>query len=72
MSFQNFKGDSYCVGGRHLSSRVKIYGHIKSKGSKVKIGYCSICNRLTLMTVSDKTVKAEGLGKIGKIICQGW
>ena len=45
MSFQKFKSDSYCVGGRHRSSTVETYGDITSKGSKVLIGYCSICNR---------------------------
>ena len=35
MSFQKFKSDSYCVGGRHRSATVKIYGDITSKGSKV-------------------------------------
>ena len=42
MSFNKFKSDSYCVGGRHRSATVKIYGDITSKGSKVLIGYCSI------------------------------
>ena len=26
MSFQNFKNDSYCVGGRHKSGTKKIVG----------------------------------------------
>ena len=71
MSFQKFKSDSYCVGGRHKSVTVKIYGDITSKGSKVLIGFCSICNRKKSMTVSDNTIKAEGLSsffkKLGKI-----
>ena len=66
MSFQKFKTDSYCVGGRHRSSRIKIYGDITSKGSKVLIGYCSVCNRKKSMTVSDNTIKAEGLGSFFK------
>ena len=49
----------------------KIYGNITSKVNKVLIGYCSICNRKKSMTVSDNTVKAEGLGSflknLGKI-----
>ena len=61
MTFNKFKTDSYCVGGRHRSATVKIYGDITSKGSKVLIGYCSICNRKKSMTVSDDTIKAEGL-----------
>ena len=66
MSFNKFKSDSYCVGGRHKSATVKIYGDITSKGSKVLIGYCSICNRKKSMTVSDNTFKAEGLGDFFK------
>ena len=66
MSFQKFKSDSYCVGGRHRSATIKIYGDITSKGSKVLIGYCSICNRKKSMTVSDKTIKAKGLGSFFK------
>ena len=62
MTFNKFKTDSYCVGGRHRSTTVKIYGDITSKGSKVLIGYCSVCNRKKSMTVSDDTKKAEGLG----------
>ena len=59
MSFQKFKSDSYCVGGRHISATIKIYGNITSKGKKVLIGYCSICNRKKSMTVGDKTIQAE-------------
>ena len=66
MSFQKFKSDSYCVGGRHQSATVKIYGDITSKGSKVLIGYSSICNRKKSMTVSDNTIKAEGLSSFFK------
>ena len=66
MSFIKFKSDSYCVGGRHRSSTVKIYGDITSQGSKVLFGYCSICNRKKSMTVSDNTIKAEGLGSFFK------
>ena len=66
MSFQKFKSDSYCVGGRHQSATVKLYGDITSKGGKVLIGYCSICNRKKSMTVSDNTIKAEGLSSFFK------
>ena len=66
MSFQKFKSDSYCVGGRHRFATLKIYGDITSKGSKVLIGYCSICNRKKSMTVSDNTIKAEGLSNFYK------
>ena len=33
-----------------------------SKGKKVLIGYCSKCNGKKSMTLSDSTIKAEGLG----------
>ena len=66
MSFQKFKSDSYCVGGRHRSATVKICGDITSKGNKVIIGYCSICNRKKSMTVSDNAIKAEGLSSFFK------
>ena len=43
MTFQKFKSDSFCVGGRHRSAIVKFYGDITSKGSNVL--NCSVCNR---------------------------
>ena len=70
MSFNKFKSDSYCVGGRHKSATKNIHGDITSKGSKVLFGYCSICNRNKSMNVSDNTIQAEGFGdfckKLGK------
>ena len=69
MTFQKFCW-SYCVGGRHRSATVKIYGDITPKGSKILIGYCSICNRKKSMIVTDNTIKAglssffKNLGKI--------
>ena len=66
MSFQKFKSDSYCVGGRHRSATVKIYGDITNKGSKVLIGFCSKCQRKKSMTVSDNTIEAEGLSDFFK------
>ena len=66
MSFNIVERGSYCVGGRHRSATIKIYGNITSKGSKVLVGYCSICNRKKSMTVSNNTIKAEGLGDFFK------
>ena len=66
MNFQKFKSESYCVGGRHRSGTTKVYGDISSEGSKVLIGYCSKCQRKKLMTVSDNTLEAEGLGNFFK------
>ena len=71
MSFKKIESNSYCVGGRHRSATKNIYGNITNKSSKVFISYCSICNRKKSMTVSDNTIKAEGLGSffedIGKV-----
>ena len=69
MTFNKFETNSYCVGGRHISATKNIYGSITSKGNQVLIGYCSICNGLfekKSMTVSDNTIKAEGLGNFFK------
>ena len=66
MTFNKFENDSYCVGGRHRSETKNIYGSITSKCSKVLIGFCSVCNRKKSMTVSDSTIKAEGLGDFFK------
>ena len=48
MTFNKFKTNRYCNGGRHISATENIYGDITSRGSKVLIGYCSISNRKTL------------------------
>ena len=67
MSFQKFKSDSYCVGGRHRSATVKIYGDITTKGSKVLIGFCSICNRKKSMTVQIILLKQKDYLVFSKI-----
>ena len=61
MSYQIFKTDIYCVGGRHRSATTKVYGDITTKGSEVLIGYCSKCNRTKNVTVSDNIIRAEDL-----------
>ena len=66
MSFQKLKNESYCVGGGPRSSTAKIYGDINPKGSKVLIGFCSICKRKKSMTVSDNTIQAESFGDFFK------
>ena len=66
MSFQNFKTDSFFVGGIHRSTTTKIVSDITSIGNKVLVGYCSVCNRSKSMTVSDNTITAEGLGNFFK------
>ena len=76
MSFQNFKSESYCVGGRHRSATKNIVGDItinKKSGREVKllVGKCVICDRKKTMIVSDNVIQAEGLGdffkNLGKI-----
>ena len=71
MSFQKFKSDSYCVGGRHRSSTKDIVGNItinKKTGREVKlfVGKCVICSRRKTMIVSDNVIQAEGLGDFFK------
>ena len=71
MSFQKFKSDSYCVGGRNRSSTKDIVGDItfnKKTGREVKllVGKCVICNRKKTMIVSDNVIQAEGLGDFFK------
>ena len=71
MSFQNFKSDSYCVGGRHRSATKNIVGDItnnKKSGKEVKllVGNCVICDRKKTMIVSDNVIQAEGLGSFFK------
>ena len=56
MSFQKFKSDSFCVGGRHRSATTDNYGNLTSRGTKVLIGYCSFCNRKKSITQSKQKV----------------
>ena len=67
MSFNKFKNNSYCVGGKHYSATTNIRGDItqnKKTGAAVKLlrGTCSICKRNKSLIVSDQTIQAEGLG----------
>ena len=39
MSFQKFRSDAFCVGGRHRSATTKTGGNITSKDTKVTIGF---------------------------------
>ena len=71
MSFQKFKSDSYCVGGKHRSGTKNITGDItsnKKTGKQIKllVGQCSICNKKKSMIVSDNVIQAEGLGDFFK------
>ena len=67
MSFNKFKNNSYCVGGKHYSTTINIRGDItqnKKTGMPVKLlrGTCSTCKRNKSLIVSDQTKQAEGLG----------
>ena len=71
MSFQKFKSDSYCVGGRHRSATKNVVGDItinKKSGKEVKllVGKCVMCDRKKTMIVSDNVIQAEGLGSFFK------
>ena len=70
MTFNKFKTHSYCVGGRHRSATVKIYGDVTSKGSKVLIVIVQSVIEKKSMTVSDDTIKAEVLGEFFKNLCK--
>ena len=71
MSFQKFKSDSYCVGGRHRSATKNIVGDItinKKTGKEVKllVGKCVVCERKKTIIFSDNVIQAEGLGDFFK------
>ena len=65
MSFNKFKNNSYCVGGKHYSATINIRGDItqnkKKTGAPVKLlrGTCSTCKRNKSLIVSDQTIQAE-------------
>ena len=70
-SSQKFQSDIYCVGGRHRSGTKDITGEITvnkktGKDTKLLVGKFMVCNRKKSMIVSDKTIKAEGLGSFFK------
>ena len=67
MSFNKYKNNSYCVGGKHYSATTNIRGDItqnKKTGAAVKLlrGTCSTCKRNKSLKVSDQNIQAEGLG----------
>ena len=50
MSFQKFKTNTYCVGGKHFSQTRDISGEITvnektSKEIKFLVGKCMVCNK---------------------------
>ena len=71
MSFQKFKSDSYCVGGRQRCATKNIVGDITINGKsgkevKLLVGKGVICDRKKTMIVSDNVIQAEGLGDFFK------
>ena len=60
-SFNKFKTNSYCVGGRHYSGTINIRGVISAKGTKMLKGNCINSKRSKSMTVNDATIEAEEL-----------
>ena len=71
MSFNKFKSNSYCVGGKHFSATSNIIGDVtynKKTGAAVKLlrGSCTTCKRNKSLIVSDQTIQAEGLGDFFK------
>ena len=71
MSFNKFKNNSFCVGGKHYSATTHIRGDItqnKKTGAAVKLlrGTCSTCKRNKSLIVSDQTINGEGLGDFFK------
>ena len=66
MTFNKFKTNSYCVGGKHYSGTKNISGDItlnKKTGGEIKllVGKCTVCNKNKSVIVSDNTIQAEGL-----------
>ena len=67
MTFNKFKTDSYCVGGKHRSGTKNITGEItvnRKTGKQIKllVGKSMICDRKNDMIMKDNTIQAEGLG----------
>ena len=68
MSFNKFKNNSYCVGGKHYSATTNIREDITQNEKKtvlpVKLlrGTCTTCKRNKSLIVSDQTIAGEGLG----------
>ena len=57
MSFQQFKSDSFCVGGRHRSGTKNVVGGItfnKITGKQINllVGKCIICDKRKSKIVS--------------------
>ena len=60
-SYNKFKTNFCCVGGRHYSGTNNIRVVVSAKGTKMLKGNCTKCKRNKSVTVSDATIGAEGL-----------
>ena len=75
MNFQNFITKSFCVGEKHCSGTKNLVGdkkYFKKTGREIKllVGNGVICDRKKSMTVSNNTIKVEGLGDFFKDLGQ--
>ena len=73
MSFQKFKTNSYCVGGKHRSSTRNIAGEItfnKNSGKEIKllVGLCEVCIRFFLIIVFKQRVLENSSRNWGKAL----
>ena len=66
MSFNKFKNNSYCVGGKHYSPTTNIHGDMRNNNVKMLRGTCKMCSRDKNLIVSDRTINGEGLGDFFK------
>ena len=66
MSFNRFKNNSYCVGGKHYSPTTSIYGDIRNNNVKVLRVTCMMCSRNKSLIVFYRTINREGLGDFFK------
>ena len=66
MSFNKFKNNSYCVGGKHYFPTTNIYGNSRNNNVKMLRGTCMMCSRNKSSIVSDRTINGEGLGDFFK------
>ena len=67
MSFNKYKSNSYCVGGRYKSGAKNIVGEItflKKTGKEINflVEKCVVCDNRKSMIVSDNVIQAEGVG----------
>ena len=67
LSFQNFKTNSCCVGGRQRFAKTNTYADISSKDNRFFIGFCSISKRKKSLIASGNTV-ADGLDAFFKSV----